>query len=84
MMMDDGYYECDVCPRWFKVVEGEEVELKMPRDAQEILSNNIVLLKKGECPHVKLRNDIKESKVNFNKRRSVQDMSRFECYYSIR
>jgi hypothetical protein len=79
-MRKDGYYECDKCPRWFKVVDGKEIELKMPRDIQEILSHNIILLKKGECKHVKLRNDIKVSKSHYRQRRSLQDFSRYHSF----
>ena len=78
--MKDGYYECDVCPRWFKVVDGVEIPLKMPKDAQEILSHNVTLLKRGECKHIRRRNDLRESTFNFNRRRSLQDNSRYHSF----
>jgi len=78
--MKDGYYECDVCPRWFKVVDGKEIELIMSRDHEEILSNNIILLEKGQCEHKKLRRDQRESMLNYNRRRALQDNSRFHSF----
>lgn len=78
--MKDGYYECVICTRAFKIVDGKKTQLNLRKDIDEILANNVTISNCEKGKHISLRNTVKLSQKSRQKDQLLQDYSRFSSY----
>jgi hypothetical protein len=74
--MKNGYYECERCPRWFKVVEGVEIEVNY----REALRYNVELIKKKDCKVCMGKKSNARKNYDYSHKKVVQDYGRYKSF----